>query len=75
MPCSYDRRSGQESKNLQYLIHGAGEAAVDGGEAPQALLGAGIVEKIPELNEQGRLSVRYEIQPVAYRLRDDMKES
>jgi len=29
---------------------------------------------LPELNEQGHLSVRYEIQLVAYRLRDAVKE-
>lgn len=40
----------------------------------KVLLGAGIVEKIPELNERGQLSVRYEVQPVAYRLRDALKE-
>ncbi len=41
----------------------------------RVLLGAGIIEKIPELNEQGHLSVRYEIKPVAYRLRDAVKGS
>lgn len=40
----------------------------------RVMMRAGVVEKVPVLDEEGHISVRYEINRVAYRLRDALKE-
>ena len=40
----------------------------------RVMLKAGVVNKVPVLNEHGRLGVRYELLEIAYKLKDAVQE-
>jgi DNA-binding transcriptional ArsR family regulator len=56
-------------RNLSGIAHELGTPRSTVEKHLRVLLRAGIVEKLPTLDERGRLNVKYEIKNVAYRLR------